>query len=54
MTRDTAKTIIECNLKRLDERGMRLVCFFILHYVDGKKKAKERGLNDKARSGGTH
>nr|DAK64235.1 MAG TPA: hypothetical protein [Caudoviricetes sp.] len=43
MTRDTAKVIIESNLRRLDEKGMRLVCFFILHYVNGKK-SKGKGL----------
>ena len=41
MTRDTAKVIIESNLKRLDEKGMRLVCFFILEYVNGKKKQRK-------------
>lgn len=41
MTRDTAKTIIECNLRRLDEKGMRLVCFFILHYVSDKRKQRK-------------
>lgn len=41
MTRDTAKVIIESNLKRLDEKGMRFVCFFILRYVDGKKKQRK-------------
>lgn len=47
MTRDTAKVIIESNLKRLDETDMRLICFFILDYVNGKRKAKKKNLYDK-------
>lgn len=42
MTRDTAKVIIESNLRRLDETDMRLICFFILDYVNGKKKQRKR------------
>ena len=42
MTRDTAKVIIESNLRRLDEKDMRLVCFFILEYVNSKKKKQRK------------
>ena len=53
MTRDTAKTIIECNLKHLDDVSMRYVAKFVLAYTGDIRKKKE-GLNDKARGGGSH
>jgi|GEM_PF-3269607 hypothetical protein len=47
MTRDTAKVIIESNLRRLDETDMRLICFFILDYVNGKKKQRKKVKTNK-------
>ncbi len=53
MTRDTAKVIIESNLRHLDDVSMRYVAKFILAYT-GDIRKKKGSLNDKARSGGTH